>query len=46
MIPGAFLVLEQLPLSPNGKVNRQALPDGIYSQLETTYTPPSNKEEE
>jgi len=42
MIPSAFIVLEALPSSPNGKVNRRALPkpDLVRSQLEGAYVVP------
>lgn len=30
MVPSAILVLEQFPMAPSGKVNRQALPEPVY----------------
>jgi amino acid adenylation domain-containing protein/non-ribosomal peptide synthase protein (TIGR01720 family) len=48
MIPSAFVLLDALPLSPNGKVDRQALPmpDHTRSALEGTYVAPQTPVEE
>jgi len=46
MIPQVFIVLEAFPLSPSGKVDRNALPEPESSRLlEIEYTPPRNEQE-
>ncbi|WP_411153500.1 phosphopantetheine-binding protein, partial [Streptomyces sp. A30] len=46
MVPSALVALEELPLLPNGKIDRSALPDPDLGADRTSFRPPSGPAEE
>lgn len=43
MIPAAFVIMDQFPLTPNGKIDRRALPEPDSISIEAgEYVPPAN----
>lgn len=47
MVPARFVILEQIPLTPNGKVDRKSLPKpDDFAALVNRYYAPTNKTEE
>lgn len=47
MIPSIWVKMENLPLSPNGKVDKKALPEpGTVEGVKNKYQPPRNKTEQ
>jgi acyl carrier protein len=48
MLPSTFILLDTLPLNPNGKVNRHALPElgNARPELSSPFAAPTNSTEE
>lgn len=46
MVPSSFVVLEQMPLSPNGKINKKALPEPQFKSSGQRHDPNNSSQTE
>jgi len=46
MIPSYFVWIERIPLTPNGKIDKKALPEPGAAVPGAAYAPPTNRQEE